>query len=104
MCQGSAGSRSTATSLAAWQFVCNRQECCSGAVWVRVAGERVILDAADGARGGGQLTLVLGPGEVDRELTLSGVSDQMSAFDLDPAESAQACWMSDEDVLGHEWR
>ena len=54
------------------------------------SGIDVILDAADrGRRYGGRLTLVRGPGEVDRELTLNGVSDQMLVFDLHPAEPAE---------------
>jgi hypothetical protein len=32
------------------------------------------------------VALVRGPGEVDRELTLNGASDQMLVFDLHPAE------------------
>lgn len=54
------------------------------------SGIDVILDAAHrGRRYGGRLTLVRGPGEVDRELTLNGVSEQMLVFDLHPAEPAE---------------
>ncbi len=64
------------------------------------SGIHVILDAAHCGRYGGRLTLVRGPGEVDRELTLNGVCDQMLVFDLHPAEPAEAllkvgskrCW------------
>ena len=55
------------------------------------SGIRAILDAADrGRRCGARLTVVRGPGEIDRELTLNGVSDQMLVFDLHPAEPAEA--------------
>ena len=55
------------------------------------SGLDVILDAAEGARRyGGRLMLVRPPGEVDRELTLSGASDQVLVFDLDPAEPARS--------------
>ena len=62
------------------------------------SGIDAILDAADrGRRYGGRLTLVRGRGEVDRELTLNGASDQMLVFDLHPAEPA-------ETVLDVGWR
>ncbi len=53
------------------------------------SGIDAILDAADRGRYGGRLTLVRGPGEVDRELTLNGVSDRLLVFDLHPAEPAE---------------
>ena len=54
------------------------------------SGIHAILDAADrGRRYAGRLTLVRGPGEVDRELTLNGVCDHMLVFDLHPAEPAE---------------
>lgn len=53
------------------------------------AGVGVILDAAEDARReGGRLILVHGPPQVDRMLTLTGVSEQVSIFDLDPPEPA----------------
>ncbi len=55
------------------------------------AGMQVILDAAgDARREGGRLMLVRGSAEVDRVFTLTGASDQVLIFDLDPTEPAQA--------------
>jgi anti-anti-sigma factor len=54
------------------------------------SGIQAILDAAErGRRYLGRLTLVRGPGEVDRELTVNGVSDQVLVLDLHPAEPAE---------------
>jgi anti-sigma B factor antagonist len=51
------------------------------------SGVRVILEAARRTRrAGGRLMLVRGPAEVDRELTLTGASDHVLIFDLDPSE------------------
>ena len=50
-------------------------------------GVWVILDAAQGAqRAGGRVMLVRGPPQVDRELALSGASNQLFIFDLDADE------------------
>ncbi len=60
------------------------------------SGIRAILDAGDrGCRYAGRLTLVRGPGEVDRELTLNGVCDRMLVFDLHPAEPAETLLKAD---------
>jgi anti-anti-sigma factor len=53
-------------------------------------GVLAILDAAcSSRRAGGRLMLVRGPAEVDRELTLTGASDHVLIFDLDPTEPAR---------------
>jgi anti-anti-sigma factor len=50
-------------------------------------GVWVILDAAQGAqRAGGRVMLVRGPPQVDRQLALSGASNQIFTFDLDADE------------------
>jgi len=55
------------------------------------SGIRAILDAAGrGRRYGARLTVVRGPGEIDRELTLNGASEEMLVFDLHPAEPVEA--------------
>ncbi len=51
----------------------------------------VILHAARRARRqGGRLMLVRGPSQVDLVFTLTGASDKVSIFDLNPAEPAPA--------------
>ena len=55
------------------------------------SGIDAIRDAADrGSRYGGRLTLVRGPGEIDRELTLNGACERMLVFDLDPHEPVRS--------------
>jgi anti-sigma B factor antagonist len=55
------------------------------------SGLRVILDAAGAARReGGRVMVVRGPANVDRMFTLTGASDQVMIFDLDPNEPDQA--------------
>ena len=57
---------------------------------IELSGVHVILDAADRARRcWGRLMLVRGPAEVDRELTLSGASEEMLIFELDSTEPAR---------------
>ena len=57
---------------------------------IDISGVHVILDAADRARRRwGRLMLVRGPAEVDRELTLSGASEEMLIFELDSTEPAR---------------
>jgi anti-anti-sigma factor len=57
---------------------------------IDISGVHVIRDAADRARRRwGRLMLVRGPAEVDRELTLSGASDEMLIFELDSTEPAR---------------
>lgn len=54
-------------------------------------GMQVILDAVGGARREGRRAiLVRGPVQVDRVFTLTGASDQVLIFDLDPTEPSQA--------------
>lgn len=53
------------------------------------SGIHAIRDAGDRGRRYGGLTIVRGHGEVDRELTVNGVSDQLLVFDLHPAEPAE---------------
>ena len=56
-----------------------------------------------GRRYGGRLTLVRGPGEVDRELTLNGVSDQYAGLRPPPGR-ARRNPAEGLKVSGHEYR
>ncbi len=47
------------------------------------------LRRARGSRYGGRLTIVRGHGELDRELTVDGVSDQLLVFDQHAGEPAE---------------
>jgi anti-sigma B factor antagonist len=54
------------------------------------AGVHVLLDAAsDAARNGCRLMLVRGPARVDDVLRLTGASERLLTFDLDPNEPAE---------------
>jgi anti-sigma B factor antagonist len=71
------------------------------------SGVRVILAAARDARcEGGRLMLVRGPAEVDRRFTLTGASDHVLIFDLDPTEPSRTLLESPRGVLSHQrrWR
>ena len=57
-------------------------------IFIESSAVHVILDAAANVQpGNGRLIVVRGPAQVDRALTLTGVSSQVLIVDLDPSEA-----------------